>query len=553
MRRRKYAYLIAIAVFVVAGSLSGCGSSTSGSASIEQNQVAKAPVTIAAKFPTADGAVKSLIPAGAQVIEVYAQKQPVIFTNYTSNSNYNPYGTLIATLTPTQQSATVQIVPGMYMIYAAAFNSANTASRTMVGQTSTGGEVKSGQANTIILSFLDGQWTIVNASDTAAPLVLSNGTQLNDFIVNADMQQQLYKAGKSSIDYTKPIGGGGGIVRLRFNNNTSARIQGGMVSQFVGTANSSILGSKSYNLTQKCGFDTYNGLPCDVDGVAGDQIVMISGKGDGGGSQSGGYYEVNILSGSAQTLLPNAGQTTFTQNGTAIDINTALPDTTITAGNLITGGIVEWKPTTSMTTTLGTPAVAKMAKISAKAVKAQSTNTVYANIVTKYDEIIVCSGTNPTNTGTWSFASNPDIGKVLIGGRTCYTNYPNVRSYDPITYSPVTPNAGDYSYGLVPAVSTNLGDYCHQWDTDMYLPYDPITNPNSTILNPYYNTRCKQQLPGAGDVYNPYNFRALKTASKTAISYGSFKFNFWAEKTQAGTAYIYPFRAKGSTTVTPAK
>ena len=81
----------------------------------------------------------------------------------------------------------------------------------------------------------------------------------------------------------------------------------------------------------------------------------------------------------------------------------AIPDTVVTSGNIITGGIIEWKPSTNKTTTLGTPAVAKMVK-SALAVKAQSTNTAYANITIKEVETIVCSGTNPQNRGTWSFA-----------------------------------------------------------------------------------------------------------------------------------------------------
>lgn len=543
MTQRIYSILMAVAMFVVAGSLLGCGSSSPGSAAIEQNSVAKAPVTIAARFPSADGAVKSLIPATAQVIEVYAQKQPVTFTNYTS-ANYNPYGTLIATLTPAQPSATVQVIPGMYMIYAAAFDSTDLLTRKEVGRTSTGGEVKSGQANTIILTFMDGQWTLVNASDVASPLVLSDGTVLNDFIVNADTQQMMYKAGKSSIDYSKPIGGGGGAMRLRFNNNTSARTYGGMVSQFVGTANSALLGISEYNLTKKCSFDNYYNIPCDE--TAGDQIVMISGKNGGGDYQGGFYNEGNLLYGSAYTLLPAGGQTTFTQNGVALDLMSAIPDSVIVSGSIITGGVIEWKPTTTRTTTLGTPAAAKLAQ-SAKAVKAQSSNTPYTNLTVKDVQTIVCSGTNPQNRGTWTFANNSSAGKVVLGNRVCYTNDPYLSSQmNPLTYQYVT-DAGDYTYGLVPTSTTNLGDYCHVWDyqQNSYTPTGMVPNPN-------YNT-CMQQLPGSGDVYNPNNFKAVRSATKTTINYGSFKFNFWGEEIQTGTAYIYPFRAKGSTTISPAK
>ncbi|MDD2897081.1 MAG: hypothetical protein PHI31_00075 [Desulfuromonadaceae bacterium] len=547
MTRRKYAVLLAFAMFVAAGSLAGCGSGSNSTSTQNQSQAAKANVTIAAKFPSADGAVKSLIPAGAQVIEVYAQTMP-----YTYDPN-NPNGTLIATLSPTEQSKTVQITPGNYMVYAIAYDTADVTSRTIVGQTSTGGEVKSGQSNTIILTFLDGLWTIVNASDVATPIVLSDGTtQLNDFIVEAGggSASPMYKASKSSINYSSPVGGGSGVVRLRFNNNTSARTDGWMATQFIGTSNSNILSSDSYNLTKKCGFSSYYGLPCDE--MAGDQMVMISSKDTGSsGYQSGGSYESNILYGSAETLLPGGGQTSFTQNGTPLDLSAAIPDTSVTGGTIITGGIIEWKPSTNRTTTLAT-SVAKTAK-SVLAIKAQSANTPYANLTVKNYETIVCSGSNPQNRGTWTFANNTSAGKVVLGNRVCYTNSPYL-SGQPSSTPPYqyVRDPGDYSYGLVPADVNNLGDYCYQWDMDMYLPYDQVTNPSYTTPNPNYNKACKIKTPDI-PLYEPWNFMALKSATKTTINYGSFKFNFWGESTQTGTAYIYPFRAKGNTTITPAK
>jgi hypothetical protein len=510
-------------MFVAAASISGCGSAGSDIAPSGNNQTAKANVTIAVKFPSSDGAVKSLIPSGTQTIEVRAQTIP-----YTDNPS-NPDGVLIATLTPAAPSTTIQINPGSYMVYARAFDSADINSRKMVGQTSSGGEIISGQANTIVLTFLDGQWTIVNDTDVPTPLVLSNGTLLKDFIVTSS--EQMYKASKSSIDNTRPVGGGSGTVRLRFDNNTSARTYGGMISQFVGTTNSTILyNDGGYNLTKKCGLSDYFGIPCDEN--AGDQIVMISGKDSGGDYQSGGYYEGTVLYGSADTLLPGGGLSSFTdtQSGAPIDLNAALTDTTITGGNIITGGIVEWRPSTISMTTLGTPPVAKTAKSSA-IIKAQSTNTPYAITVKNY-ETIVCSESNPQNRGTWTFANNSSAGKVVLGSRVCYTNNPFLSNFNPKTYQ-YGIDSGDYSYGLAPANGANLGDYCHQWD--------------------YSNNVCLQQLPGNKDVYMPWNFKVVKSTAKTSINYGSFKFNFWAESTQSGNAYIYPLRAKGSAAVSPAQ
>ncbi len=520
MTRIKYTILSLFALYVVA-TLFGCGSTDSGTALSEQNQVAKlTSVTIAARFPTTDGAVKSLIPDNAQVIEVYALSMPYVLDPI----NPNPNGTLIATLTPAVASKTVQINPGTYMINARAYSSTDIATRVMVGQSITGGEIKSGQSNTIVLTFMNGQWTLVS------PIVLSNGTQLNDFIVNSDIYST--QLTKSSIDYTKPVGGGSSTIRLRFNNNTSVRTSAGMASQFIGTANSTIIDSSSYNLSKKCDLSYYYGLPCD-EGI-GDQIIMISGKDVGNGSQqSGSIYEIYLF-GSAQDLLPSKGQTTFSMNGQVLDLMSVLPDTIVSGGNVITGGIIEWLPATNRITTLATSVTAKVAKSATAALASnQSTNTAYLNITTKSPETIVCADKNPQNRGSWSFANNSSAGKVLLGGRVCYNNYPSLSStYNPLTGLPVT-DSGDYSYGLTPTNTTNLGDYCQQWN--------------------YSTNICLQQLPASGDIFYPYNFRAVKSATKTSINYGSFKLNFWAETTQTGSAYVYPFTANGSTTVTRAK
>ncbi|HIJ95068.1 MAG TPA: hypothetical protein HPP94_04895 [Desulfuromonadales bacterium] len=550
MTQKKYALLIALAMTVVAASLSGCGTSGSSTASSELGQAAKADVTVSAKFPVSGSAVKSLIPDKTAVIEVYAYQQ--------SSQNYQQ--TLIATLTPAAPTQTVKMAPGLYTINAVAYDSSDTATRTQLARTSTAGEVQLGVANNVNLTFLDGQWTLVDANDAASPLVLSNGTQLNDFVIGSEMNQ--YPVAKSAIDYTKPVGGGSGIVRLRFNNNTSARTYGGMASQFVGTTSSNSLYSDSYNLTQKCGLYNYYALPCDE--KAGNQLVMISGKG-GGNYQSGSYYEGSFLYGSAETLLPGGGKTSFTLNGQAVDLEAQMPETTVTGGKLMTGGILEWLPSTDKTKTLalasaqtpppdppstGSTGGTGINKIVGKAVKSQSNNTAYTALTVKEVQTLVCSGTNPKNRGTWSFANNTSAGKVVLsstsGDRVCYTNYPYLSNYNPITYTMVA-DAGDYSYGLVPTDVNNIGDYCHEWD------YNPnIYTATGMIPNPNYNT-CKTKYPAKGDIYNPSNFRALKSSSKTAISYGSFKFNFWGESTQSGTAYLYPFRAKGSSTVAPAK
>lgn len=541
MTQRRYTVLLAFALCAGVAALSGCGPTDSGNASFGQNQqVAKGDVTVAAAFPTADGAVKSLIPAAARAIDVYAQAQPYTY------DPLNPNGLLIATLTPTESSKTVTIAAGKYMMYAIAWDSADnspTSNRTQVGRTTAGGEVLAGQANTIVLTFMEGQWTVVDANDAPSSVVLSNGVALNDFIVGGDSgAKQPYKAGKSAIDYSKPVGYGGGMMRIRFSGYTSARTYGGMESQFNGTT-TTLVHASGYNMTKKC--SNYTSSSCSDD--AGNQIVMVSGK-EGGSERAYTPTDGTVFNGSPYDLLPNKGQTTFTQNGTAIDLMAAFPDSIVTGGNLITGAVVEWLPSSSRLVSIGTPAAAKRA--SAKAVMAQSSNTAYTGLAIKNYNTLVCSGANPQNRGTWSFANNTSAGKIVVGTRVCYDQNSGANVYLGTQYNAAlmqyVPNAGDYSYGLVPT-STDYGDYCHVWDYTM----NTYTN-GALTPNPNYNT-CKQQLPGTGDVYNPWNFRAVKTAAKTAISFGSFKFNFWGEENQTGSAYIYPFRAKGSTAISPAR
>ncbi len=521
MTRRRYVILLAVAMMAAGASLTGCGSSGSSN-SINSTNAAKADVTIAAKFPTADGAVKSLLPAGTVAIEVYSSTLPAV-----QGQSQTP--TLIATLTPAAPTKSIKMGPGQYTISAMAYDSTDATTRKVLGSTSTAGEIVANAANTINLTFLNGQWTL------SAPLVLSDGSQLNDFVVS---DQRYYGTGKAAFDYSKPIGGGsGGGVKYRFSNNTSARTYGNMLTQFVGTSNSIALFSDAYNLTQKCQDYSGQGL-CTP--KSGDKLFLLEGTPAGGlppdSMGSGGYDQGDILYGDAYSLLPNKGQTVFSQ---PIMTNTAAATSD---GKTISGNFIEFALTATPAKAYKTGSSPKIA--AAKAVKSQSANTAYSGLVVTDYSYYVCATTATPNKGGWYFYTQPQI----IGTATCY-DYGNLQP-TMINNQP-TYNAGDFSYGLVPD-TTDLGDYCQVWDYNMYLPYDPATNPNGTALNPNYNT-CKQQKPSTGDVYYPYNFKAKKTATKTTISFGSFKFKAWIEETTTGNAYVYPFTATGSTTITPAK
>lgn len=537
MSKQRVIILLAMAMMAAGATLTGCsGSGTS--ASNPTASAAKADVTIRATFPgtATTAAVKTLIPDATQAIYVYA---------YQVGGTYPTTYTL--KLTKASPSGTVKLAPGNYQFYAVAYDSTTESSGypvgTMLAQTSTGGVVQVG-SNVVNLTFLNGQWTLVNASDVATPLVLSDGTQLRDLIIGGDYYSQSPTAAKTAFDFTKPFGSAEGMMRYRFDNNSSARTFGGMMAQFIGTTNELALFSDVYNLTKKC--SSYMIDDCKV--TSGDRIIFVPGSSSS--YSSGDYYQSDLLSGYAEALLPTKGVTSFTKDGVAYDLESKFTASTITGGTVMTGTLVEMV-TSSVTETLSTTPVpaAAAAKATTKVLKAQSANTAYTGITATDEGILICSTAATPDPGGWIFYGQPKT----VGTTTCYTDgYLQPSStIDPNTQQTVyTYNAGTYSFGLVPSDSTKLGDYCHQWDYSQYTyTYDNLGNPIQTA-NPTYNT-CLQQKPGTGDVYRPWNFVAKKTATKTAIDYGSFKLNFHGVRTTSGTVYAYPLRAKGSATVTP--
>ena len=524
MSKRRIIILLAMAMLAAGATLTGCsGSGTSASSSTAS--AAKADVTIRATFPgtATTAAVKTLIPDATQAIYVYA---------YQVNGSYPTTYTL--KLTKASPSGTVKLAPGNYQFYAIAYDSTTESNGSPVGnslaQTSTGGVVQVG-SNLVNLTFLNGQWTLVNASDVATPLVLSDGTQLRDLIVGSEYLQGA--AAKTAFDFTKPIGGGGGLLRFRFDNNSSARTYGGMMAQFIGTTNELALFSDNYNLTKKCSSYMSSSNDCQVS--TGDRMIFVPGSSSS--SSSGDYYQSDLLYGYAEALLPTKGVTSFTKDGVAYDLESKFTASTVTGGTIMTGTLVEVVANT-VTETLSTTPVpaAAAAKATTKVLKAQSANTAYTGITATDERIMICSTATTPDPGGWQFYSQPKT----IGTATCYTDgyiQPTNCTYDSGTQQyTCTYNAGTYSYGLTPTDSTKLGDYCHQWDY------------NSASAT--YNT-CIQQKPGTGDVYYPYRFMAKKTSTKTTIDYGSFKLNFHGVRTTAGTVYAYPLRAKGSATITP--
>lgn len=523
MSKRRIIILLAMAMMAAGTTLTGCSGSGTSASSSTASAAKTADVSISAVFPgtATTAAVKSLIPEATQAIYVYA---------YQVNGSYPSSYTL--KLTKASPSGTVKLAPGNYYFSAVAYDSTTESegypTGNMLAQTSTGGVVQVG-SNLVNLTFLNGQWTVVNSSDVATPLVLSDGTQLRDIIVGGEYYYQGMMA-KASFDLTKPIGGGGGLMRFRFDNNSSARTYGGMMAQFMGSTNDLALYSDQYNLTQKCS-PYMSDTECSF--KTGDRLVFV--PGGSANDYSGGYYESDLLTGYADALLPNKGASSFTKDGAAYDLESKFTASTVTGGTVITGTLVEVVASSVTEALSTTPSPAAAKSTTTRVLKAQSANTAYTGITVTDYGILICSTATTPDAGGWHFYGTAKT----IGSATCYSEGYLAPSYtiDPTTQQYVaTYNAGTYSYGLAPTDSTKLGDYCHQYS------YDYQTGAFS----------CTQQKPGTGDVYRPYNFYAKKTATKTTIDYGSFKLNFHGVRTTSGTVYAYPFRAKGSTTITPA-
>lgn len=486
--KMKLLSLLLTAAVMSAAALSGC-SSGGDVASSQSGSAAKADVSLSVVFPGSGGASKSLIPAGTQVIEVYASSNPIpqdIFPGMPIEQ----LGTLIATLTPAAPSTTVQMVPGNYYIGAFAFDadSSNT-SRRVLSVAMTGGTIVTG-ANSVELTFVEGTWTFKDAA--GGPLTLSDGTVLKDMVVGGEFDQPVFK--KGAIDFSKPVGFGFGPVRLRFSNNTSARTFGGIESQFIGTQKTNRLFTDSYNITRKCSsFDSFS----SCNDRKGDHVVLVT---SGPEDDLSDFLQEDVKQGNAVTLL---GNTVF---------NPAIPanffaDTSLTNGTTMSGNMLEIVATTDRTVSVKTGMPAKVTA----GVKAVSANTKLTGITVTERDYALYNPSGGTNVGNWQLFD----ARTTSDGKTFYES-------GFLNCTPQSCNAGDYTFGLVPATS-NVGEYCHVFD--------------------FLAKSCSQQLPGTGDVYYPWNFYDLN--ANGVIDYGSFTFNFHLEEKQTYDVFKYLFTATG--------
>lgn len=498
--KRKLLCLLMTSAVIAAATLTGCGGGGTTPPQQGQAAVKSATVTFSANLGGSQGAVKSLIPAGTQAIEVYSG-----LPYMQGGSQVQP--TLLTTLTVAAPTATIQMAPGNYNIYAVAYDSTNAASRKALGSAATGGTVVAG-ANTVELTFMGGTWTL------SAPIELSNGTVLKDVvIIPENIGQPMYK--KSAFNPAIPYGFGFGQVQYRFTNHTTASVSGQMFSQFNGAAKPySSLAASEYNITRKCSsYDSYSSCR----NRRGDSIILIPGDMATDNISESSYG--GVKQGNPYDLLPKS---TFTQNGAAIDPTTFVKNTTITNGTTISGNLLELKVTADTNRTIVTTgaAAAKSAALGVKA--AQSANTSIPGISNAWFEPIVYNPTGGTRKGGWTFYSTGTTsdGKTYYSGGYLQPTY----SFNPTTGLPIyTYDPGDYSYGLVPTDSSRLGEYCAQYN--------------------YATKTCTQVAPNAGDIYYPWNFWDLN--GDGAVDYGSFTFRFYLRETDSFDVYNYSFTATG--------
>jgi hypothetical protein len=517
--KRKILRLLFAATVISAAALTGCGQS--GTTTAQNQSAGKGTVALSVAFPDSTGATKSLIPADTQSIEVYALPVTDPYAGYfqpgmPTGVNGTAVATPVATLTAATPSTTITLIPGDYIFHAFAYN---TPASSTVGGTNmryptatarSGGTIVNG-ANSVDLTFASGVWTIADASG-AAGVTLGDGTVLKDFVIGGDGgTQPLYK--KSAIDPTKPVGSMSGMLRFRFNNNTSARTYGGMESQFIGTTKSNRMHTGTYNVTRKCSSDTD---PLCIERL-GDRSIMVN----SGPDSSSGYYDYynGVKRGDAYELLPNKGKTTFSQ-----DITTAFTETSFTGGKSISGSFLEIVAKTDRASTIKSVAGVVAAKSVTAAVKsASATASTLTGLVVTNQQYIIYNPSGGTNKGSWQF--NPAYARTTSDGKTYYESgylLPTT-TMDPVTFQYSTSyNAGDYSYGFVPT-TTDLGEYCQVLD--------------------YTTKKCTQQKPSTGDIYYPWNFYDLD--GNGIINYGSFKFQFYAEDVQTYDVFKYLFTATG--------
>lgn len=525
MSKRHLLILLALAMTASAATISGCGSSTTASSNTAT--AAKATVQVQAVFPGTEAdktaAVKSLIPTDTQVIYVYAS-QAQINTQDRDTLYMLALNAPKLVLTRQSPSGTLNLTPGNWYLYAAALDSTevdeqNVPIGNILATTLTAGVVKTG-VNSVNLTFMDGTWTLVNSNDQATPITLSdNETQLSAIELSS-ASRMINPSKKAAFDTSKPLAFGALALRYVLNNNDYAYSYTDTFFQFLNSTSSNAIDGGWYNLTKQCSdsyYDNYYGyasksvrFECNEEND--DKVIFLYGASDAMYSSISNQDPSSLLQGSAESKLP----ATFFKNssGNSLNLESNFTVTSVAGGATMTGSLIEAHLQSTPAYTLkGVTAFASKTGVTVKKAT-QSSNTSFIGVKKYESGLMICATSNLGTIGDWSFYGEPVINTDTA---RCYAEGYLEGS-----------DAGSYSYGLEPT-SSDLGDYCHVWN--------------------YNDNTCTQQAPLNGDIYLPWNFRAVKTAEKTSINYGSFRFKFYVQNEQTADVYVYPLRAKGTSSI----
>lgn len=238
------------AVLLAAVLLAGCsGENSAQSTTADNNAVAqKASVTFTVQFPQS-AVQKALIDERTVSVQV----------QWSDYDNYSTIGstTLTPDLTTGQATATVTVPTGRLSFTAWAYE--NVPDPSNPGMTmeqememiSTAGEIVEGN-NTVVLTFLGGDWQFVDASDNPLPMAVGSGASartLTGFSLGSAHSQGMYA--KAAVDYTKPMGWAD--YAMQWYGSTGAigpQMEAWVDNQFVGgTTNSNVFGSDWLDLT----------------------------------------------------------------------------------------------------------------------------------------------------------------------------------------------------------------------------------------------------------------------------------------------------------------
>lgn len=512
MKRTIIWTLTTLLALTAAGCGGGAGSSGTTQTSVTPEAAPStrtARLTLSAAFAEPGQAAKAMIDPRVLAIDVE-------YYCYDSSYSSTDYGTL--SLTPDEPSASLDLVPAKCEFTAFGYDNADpNADRRLIDSASSYGTLVVG-ANRVVLTFLAGSWTFVNAQGQAAPLELSaaagslllDGFELRPMGYGHYMGPVAAKASEGPGGYVFSWGSRAAATPTVPFSDLS-RLSGAYHGAgFSGMTNTSMFTGGFYNLTEGCGdFDPFANYYMEGNSLcsegAGSRFIAIMANEDG--MYEGEGYD---------PLLP---EDTETVNGQPVDFS-GYENSTVAAANRITGTLAEVNILTSTVAIVRPGAQAAKASavgltnrvgalqaaLSGAGKAAQSSNTPVTGLTTTWSQhAIVCEDLNQDGTidlGDWQLN---DYEAVDVDG----DGEPDAWEYGWLSS---LGNPGECSTGLTLAQGGNPGE----WVDD---------NSNGVI-----------------DAWELYD----RSPQDGTIDTGDIQLTHYLLYTEVLDAWLYPFAANGN-------